>query len=79
MKNISVINNHFVYMFFKNVKFKLEEYTIQKEELSEIKYVTLEELEKVVENKDSNYTFSKRDYMKFILDYLYKKRKKILN
>lgn len=75
----SVINNHFVYMFFKNVKFKLEEYTIQKEELSEIKYVTLEELEKIVENKDSNYTFSKRDYMKFILDYLYKKRKKILN
>ena len=72
-------NNHFVYMFFTNVNYKINEYTIQKEELSKIKYITLEELEEIIKNKDDNYTFSKRDYMKKILEYLYKRRKEILN
>lgn len=72
-------NNHFVYIFFTKVDYNLKDYTIQKEELSELKYITLEELEEIVNHKDDNYTFSKRDYMKQILEYLYKRRNEILN
>ena len=72
-------NNHFVYIFFTKVNYKIDDYTIQKEELSEVKYITLEELGEILKNKDDNYTFSKRDYMKQILEYLYKRREEILN
>lgn len=70
----NIINNYFAYVFFAKVNYNIEDFTIQKEELSELKYTTLEELEKIVENKDENYTFSKRVEIKKIIEYLYKQR-----
>lgn len=66
--------NHFAYHFFIKVDYNINDYTIQKEELSELKYITLEELEEIVKNKDENYTFSKRSYMQNIIKYLYEER-----
>lgn len=72
-KNSNTINNYFSYVFFAKVDYDIKDYTIQKEELSELKYITLEELEEIVKNKDDNYIFSKRDN-KNIIEYLYKQR-----
>ncbi len=47
---------------------------MDKEEVSELKYITIEELEKIMQNKDENYTFSKRENIKEIIKFLYKQR-----
>lgn len=75
--NSNTVNNYFSYIFFAKVSYKLEDYKIQKEELSELKYITIEELEIIIKNKDDNYTFSKSDYMPEIIKYLYKEREKL--
>jgi len=49
---------NFNYIFFTLVNYKIEEYIIRKEELSEIKYIKVEEIEELYEKKDKNYTFS---------------------
>lgn len=72
--NSNSINNYFAYVFFAKVNYNIRDYTIQEEELSELKYITIEELEEIVQNKDENYTFSKRDYMPEIIKYLKKQR-----
>lgn len=71
--NSNTINNYFAYVFFAKVDYDIKDYTIQKDELSELKYITLEELEEIVKNKDNNYTFSDRDNTN-IIEYLYKQR-----
>lgn len=75
--NCNEKNNCYVYHFFTKVNYKLNDYKIQEEELSQLKYITLEELEEIVKNKDENYTFSKRSYMKDILKYLYEERRNL--
>ena len=45
----------------------LDDYIIQKEELLEVKYISIKELEYIVNTKNEDYVFSKRDYMKEIL------------
>lgn len=62
-----VINNHFKYIYLIRTNNKLEDYKIQYEELSGLRYITIEELKKIMENKDENYTFSNSKYM---LDFL---------
>ena len=37
----------------------IKDYTLQEEEVSEVKYITIEEMEKIKENNDENYTFVK--------------------
>lgn len=71
-------NNHFKYFYFTKTDKKISEFKVQKEELSELKYITIEELEEIVKNKDDNYTFSRSYYMNDIIGYLYKKREEIL-
>lgn len=71
-------NNHFGYHFFANVDYDINDYVIQKEELSEVKYISLEELEEIVKDKDDKYTFTKRSYMPEIIKYLYRERSKIM-
>lgn len=71
--NCDIKNNYFGYKFFAKVNYRISDYTIQKEELSELKYITLEELEEIEKNKDENYTFSKRDISN-IIEYLYRER-----
>lgn len=77
--NSNTTNNYFSYIFFVKVNYNLEDYKIQEEELSELKYITIEELEQIIKNKDDNYTFSKRDNMSEIIKYLYKEREKLSN
>ena len=67
-------NNYTKYYHYKTNR-KIEEYTIQYEELSELKYITLTELKRILETKDSDYTFSEHIYMKDII----KKLEEIIN
>ena len=47
----------FSYNFMFEVKYKIEDYKLQKEEVSEIKYITIEDMEVAKKNNDENYTF----------------------
>lgn len=72
-----IFNNYYAYHYFLRVNQTIEEYKIQKKELSEVKYFTLEELEKIIEEKNEKFTFSKRDYMTQIMEFLKKKRSEL--
>jgi len=52
-------NKYFAYNFLFVVDYKIEDYILQKEEVAEVKYVTIEEMEQIKKNNDSNYTFCK--------------------
>ena len=52
-------NKYFAYNFLFVVDYKIEDYILQKEEVEEVKYVTIEEMEQIKKNNDSNYTFCK--------------------
>lgn len=58
-KNDYATNKSFGYDFFTVVDYKENEYVIQKEELSEVKYFTIEEIEEIKRRNDPNYTFSR--------------------
>ena len=53
---------------------------LQKEEVAEVKYVTIEEMELAKKNNDSNYTFCNWDNEEFYreINLLKNKRKQIL-
>lgn len=67
-------NNSFKYTYLVKTDKKVDEFVMQKEEVCELKYITLEELEKMIQNKDEELTLSKKSYAKLILEEL-KKRK----
>ena len=74
-------NKYFAYNFLFVVDYKIEDYILQKEEVAEVKYVTIEEMEQIKKNNDSNYTFCKwtdEDFYREI-KLLKQKRKSILN
>ena len=52
-------NKRFVYDFIFIVDYKIEDYILQKEEVAEVKYVTIEEMESIKNNNDMDYTFCK--------------------
>ena len=54
-----VINRHFIYSYFAKVNYKLEDYSMQKEEVIDLKYISIEEMEKAYNNKDEKYSFIK--------------------
>lgn len=68
------INNYFSYLYFVRTNKKIEEFTIQQEELSELNYISIEELERIVQEKDTNYTFHNSLYMERLIPVLKKKR-----
>lgn len=55
--NSASMARQFIYSYFALVDFQLEDYTMQTEEVSDLKYITIEEMEKACENKDDSYTF----------------------
>lgn len=57
------------YYFYKTNK-KIEDYIIQLEELSEIKYISFNEIVRVINEKDENYVFAKKEIMQDILKLL---------
>lgn len=72
-----IINRHFTYSYFAMVNYKIEEYTMQEEEVSDLKYITIEEMEEAYKNKDNNYTFIRWDGIENILKELKRYRDKI--
>ena len=73
-------NKRFVYDFIFIVDYKIEDYMLQKEEVAEVKYVTIEEMESIKNNNDMDYTFCKwkdEDFYREI-ELLKNKRKQIL-
>ncbi len=50
-------NKRFSYNFIFIVDYKIHDYILQKEEVSEVKYVTIEEMELAKKDNDNNYTF----------------------
>ena len=65
-------NNRFQYTYVLRTNKKIEEYKIQYEELSELKYITLDELKRIMETQDEQYTFSNQSYMYDIIKILEK-------
>ncbi len=68
------------YSYFSLVDYKLEDYTMQEEEVSDLKYVSIEDMIKAKDNNDKSYTFAKWDRSKFdnIVGILEDKREKLL-
>ena len=54
--NDNIKNYNFQYMYFLKTNWNIEDYKIQLEELSEIKYVPFTQIEDIVKNKDKNVT-----------------------
>lgn len=50
-------NRRFAYNFIFVVDYKISDYILQKEEVAEVKYFTIEEMELAKKNNDLNYTF----------------------
>lgn len=50
-------NRRFAYNFVFVVNYKIDDYILQEEEVAEVKYVTIEEMEAAKANNDENYTF----------------------
>lgn len=48
---------------------KLSDFKLQKEEVSELKYITVQELERLVEKQEDNYLFSKWEYIQEVINY----------
>ena len=73
-------NKRFAYNFLFVVDHKIDDYMLQKEEVAEVKYVTIEEMELAKKNNDSNYTFCNWDNEEFYreINLLKNKRKQIL-
>lgn len=80
-KSNTADNKCFAYNYIFFVDFKEEEFNIQKEELDEVKYYTIEQIKNFKENNDKNYTFSDWDDSGFYeqIEMLKEKRNQICN
>ena len=58
-KNNDEKNKYFSYEYIVQVKYKIDDYQLQIEELSEVKYITIDEMIQLKKIKDKNYTFYK--------------------
>lgn len=70
VKSGKAINNSFMKYYFYKTNKKIEDYTIQLEELSEIKHVSFNEIVRVINEKDENYVFAEKEIMQDILKLL---------
>lgn len=79
--DIGIINRNYVYSYFAFVNYKIEDYTMQEEEVCNLKYISIEEIEKAKKNKDENYTFPFWDTEKFenTIKFLKSKRESLKN
>ena len=69
ISDYQIINRHFIYSYLALVDFKIEDYTMQEEEVSNLKYITVEEMEDAYKNKDNSYTFIRwNDIEKVIIE-----------
>lgn len=63
-------NNCFKYTYYIQTSKKISEMVMQVEEVSELKFITMDELEDVIRTQDEDWTFSKKFYAKLIVDKL---------
>jgi len=70
--------SHFTYSYFTLVNYKINDYTMQKEEVSGLKYVTIEEMEKAYDTQDETYTFIGWKDFDEVIKYLKNKRKEMI-
>ena len=73
----NTINARFTEHYFTIVPYILTDYKIELSELSELRYFSIEEIEKIIENKDENYVFSTKKYMQKVLPYIKERREKL--
>lgn len=73
-------NKRFAYNFIFIVNYKVEDYILQEDEVAEVKYFTIEEMELAKKNNDFNYTFCNWPDEDFYreMNLLKNKRKEIL-
>lgn len=69
-ENETTTNNNYTRYYFYETNRKIEDYTICLEELSELKYITIEEMEEAVEKKDENCSYARRCEMKEVIKLL---------
>ena len=62
-----IINNHFKYIYFHKTNKKLDELVLQKEEVEEVKYLSIKEVEDIIKNKNEDYLFSNRENINQII------------
>lgn len=65
-------NNIFCYIYALKVNTPIEQYTIEPEELSEIKYIPFKQLEQLVQDKPADHPFASREYMPQVIQELKK-------
>ncbi len=73
-------NKYFGYNYFVYVNYPIKQYTLQKNEVSKVKYVTIETIEKAKKRNDENYTFTKWNEEDFYrnIEVLKEKRYKVI-
>ena len=72
-----IFNRNFIYSYYTLVDYKLEDYKMQKEEVSDLKYITIEEMKNAKKNKDESYSFIKWDGICEVIEMLESKREKL--
>lgn len=77
-KHSSGKGRHFAYSYFVVVNYKIEEYSMQKEEVADLKYITIEEVEEADKNNDKSYTFVDWNDFDKTIEYLKNKRKELI-
>lgn len=69
---------YFGYNYFTVVNYMISDYTIQKEELQDLQYLSIEEIERLKKEENPNYTFINwGEYYDKIIEILKQKRKMI--
>ena len=63
-------NNAFRYEFFYRTNKKIEDFILQKEEVAKVKYITIKEMEELINKKDEEYLFTRWEYIKDVIKYL---------
>ena len=73
-------SNCFEYEYFTTVDYPIDQYKIQEEELSDVKYVSIEDVVNIRNNKDQNYMLTQMDDERFNneINMLKEKRNKLL-
>ena len=66
--NTNKTNNNFKYFYYIKTNKKINEYIMQVEEVSEIKYISFKELENMIENKDSELTLARKCYVDQVIE-----------
>jgi isopentenyldiphosphate isomerase len=63
-------NMCFSYTYFVKTNKKIEDMTMQEDEVSELKFISIEDLEDKIRNQDEEIPFVKKPYIKLIIEWI---------